>query len=163
MEKIFDWGRFIRRLYLKTDTKTVFNFIATSQGLSIWFLQKANYLSSNGTLREKNELAQKNDRYDWTWFYKNHNLKGKVLDINNSDFIKLTFGSSIVSFEIKSTNGNNLLLELIQTEKTGTDTQFGEVDCFATWTFFLTNLKSVIEHGIDLRDKNPTIEGLTNR
>ena len=112
MEKIFDWGKFIRRLYIKTDSQTAFNFIATSQGLSSWFLQRANYFSPQGTMRAKNELTLKNDQYDWKWFYKNHNLKGKVLETNNKNFIKFTFGSSLVSFELKDTKENGVLLEL---------------------------------------------------
>ena len=163
MEKIFDWGKFIRRLYLKTDTETAFNFIATSQGLSTWFLQRAYYFSPQGVMRDKNELAQKNDQYDWTWFYKNHNLKGEVLETNNKNFIKISFGSSLVSFELKDTKEKSVLLELTQIEKTSENSQFDEIDCFATWTFFLTNLKSVIEYNTDLRDKNPTVEGLINR
>jgi hypothetical protein len=29
------------------------------------------------------------------------------------------------------------------------------IDCYGGWTFYLTNLKSVMEGGLDLREKTP--------
>ena len=34
--------------------------------------------------------------------------------------------------------------------------------CLEGWTFYLTNLKSVIEGGLDLRNKNLDIKGVIN-
>ena len=36
------------------------------------------------------------------------------------------------------------------------------VDCSYGWTFYLANLKSVLEGGIDLRNKNVDIQNVVN-
>ena len=36
------------------------------------------------------------------------------------------------------------------------------VDCSYGWTFFLANLKSVLEGGIDLRNRNVDIKNVVN-
>lgn len=162
MEIIFTWGKFIRRIALNTAPPDVYSAIATADGLTQWFVKDVT--SSSGTqVRDRNEPFQKNDTYKWTWYYKDFILEGSILEANNRDFIQFTFGSSVVSLKIIPGN-NATLLELVQTEEnSNAKTQLKEIDCFATWTFFLTNLKATLEKGVDLREKKPLIEGLVNR
>jgi len=166
MEEVFDWGKFYRKVVIKSDMTRLYETISTPNGITKWFIKIAEYESSTGTGRQGSELIQSGDSYEWTWVYKNHNLKGEVLKANGLNNIEFTFGpNSTIDFLMEEHNGGNILLTL--TQVTGhTDERanmFAQIDCFATWTFFLNNLKSILEGGIDLRDTNPNLEGLINR
>lgn len=69
--------------------------------------------------------------------------------------VKFTFtGGSIVTVEISSRNGVSLIelsQENIPEESDPSKNLF--VQCQVGWTFYMANLKSVIEGGIDLRNK----------
>ena len=55
-------------------------------------------------------------------------------------------------------HGDETLVELSQGMDEGTEDErlSPQVDCKLGWTFFLANLKSVYEGGIDLRETDPT-------
>jgi hypothetical protein len=95
--------------------------------------------------------------YEWYWhgFDDSAMEKGEVLEVNSIDFVKFTFsGGSIVSVSIEGRNGLTIVeltQENIPEEKDPSKNLF--VHCQIGWTFYLANLKSIIEGGIDLRNK----------
>jgi hypothetical protein len=40
--------------------------------------------------------------------------------------------------------------------------QYFFIECGLGWTFYLANLKSILEGGLDLRNKNPEIQKMIN-
>ena len=83
-----------------------------------------------------------------------------MLEVNSIDFVKFTFsGGSIVSVSIESRNGLTVLeltQENIPEESDPSKNLF--VQCQVGWTFYLANLKSILEGGIDLRNKRLDID-----
>jgi hypothetical protein len=43
-----------------------------------------------------------------------------------------------------------------------TEQQYFYMECDKGWTFYLTNLKSVLEGGLDMRNKNLNIQQVIN-
>jgi hypothetical protein len=144
-----------------TDIRSLYEAWATAAGLEKWFLRKANFYTVPRRTREGGEFIMKEDTYEWFWHgYKDDVFeKGQILEANGTDFLKFTFSEgSIVSINIQSRNGISLV-ELTQ-ENIPIETDLAKnlfVQCQVGWMFFMTNLKSVIEGGADLRNKKEGI------
>ena len=157
----YDWTKFIVKADFNTDVRTLYQAWTTPEGLESWFLRKANFYAIAGRLREPHESILKEDVYEWYWhgFDDSAVEKGEVLEVNSIDFLKFTFsGGSIVSVSIASRNGLSIL-ELTQ-ENIPEESDPSKnllVQCQVGWTFYLANLKSIVEGGIDLRNKRMEI------
>jgi len=139
------------------DIRSLYESWATTEGIEKWFLRKANFYTVPLRLREPEEFILKEDTYEWYWYGYDDSFseKGQILEANGTDFIKFTFsGGSTVSISIYSRNGVSiieLLQENIPLENDPSQNLF--VQCQIGWTFYLANLKSVLEGGVDLRNK----------
>jgi hypothetical protein len=140
-----------------------YRYAATADGISKWFIGKADYYTPDGTRRAGNELIQKGDSYEWDWLYKELGLKGEVLDVNGRDYVKFTFGDTAI-FNIKLSEVDDRVLFTL-TQESNPDNPMAEeahINCYVCWTLFVLNLKSVAENGIDLREWNYDMDGLVN-
>ena len=130
---------------------------ATPAGLEKWFLRKADFFTVPMRLRNPDELIMKEDTYAWYWhgFHNDVLQKGSILEANGQDFLKFSFsGGSIVSVSFATRNGLTII-ELLQENIPQEDDPEKNllVQCQIGWTFYLANLKSVMEGGKDLRNK----------
>ena len=129
-----------------------------------WFVQKCAFSVPEGRPRLENELAQAGDKYKWEW------ADGTVdtSTIQKVDFpIYFTSGWMDDENEIEVRfvpEDDGVIVTVVQHNR-----QEGEEErrmctenCAAGWTFFLTNFKSVLEGGNDLREFNVTQEDLVN-
>ncbi|HEV7622112.1 MAG TPA: SRPBCC domain-containing protein [Flavisolibacter sp.] len=160
-----DWTRFLLRIPINISETKIYHAISTQDGLETWFLRQAKFKKENGADRNQNETIGKNDTYEWRWFGWPDEVKekGSILQVNK-DSIKFIFGKAgIVTFSIKNEDGT-IILELIQSEipseqEAGVDYYMG---CSKGWQFYMTNLKSILEGGIDLRNKNVLLKDVVN-
>jgi uncharacterized protein YndB with AHSA1/START domain len=140
-----------------TDIRSLYEAWATTEGIEKWFLRKANFYTIPRRTREPEEFIMKEDTYEWYWHGWGDDAveRGQILEANGSDFLKFTFsGGSIVSVNISSRNSISLVeltQENIPKEDDPAENLF--VQCQVGWTFYMANLKSVIEGGVDLRNK----------
>ena len=140
-----------------TDIRSLYEAWATTEGLEKWFLRKADFFTVPGRLRKPEEFIMKEDTYEWYWHGYNDDSfeKGQILEANGTDFLKFTFAKdNIVSVAISSRNGISLVeltQENIPIENDPAKNLF--VQCQVGWTFYFANLKSIIEGGVDLRNK----------
>jgi hypothetical protein len=123
------------------------------------FKVTANFYTVPLRLREPDEFIMKEDTYEWFWHGYEDSGKGMVLEANGTDFLKFTFsGGSVVSVNIESKRGATIIeltQENIPEESDPSKNLF--VQCQIGWTFYLANLKSIMEGGIDLRNKRMDI------
>ncbi len=156
------WDKFTITADFNTDVRSVHEAWTTSAGLEKWFLRKAEFYTIAGRLRGPDEFISKEDTYEWYWhgFDDSTVEKGQVLEVNIIDFLKFSFsGGSIVSVSIESKNGLAVLeltQENIPEESDLTKSLY--VQCQTGWTFYLANLKSILEGGIDLRNKRMDVK-----
>lgn len=140
-----------------TDIRSLYEAWTTAAGLENWFLRKADFYTVPGRLREPVEFILTEDTYEWYWhgFGDDTVEKGQILEANGTDFLKFTFaGNSVVSVNMYSRNGLSIIeiaQENIPEENDPSKSLY--VQCQVGWTFYLANLKSVIEGGVDLRNK----------
>jgi uncharacterized protein YndB with AHSA1/START domain len=162
----YDWSKFTKRVNIKADVQSIYNSWTTQEGLESWFLRLAEFTKPDKTLRDRRSNVEAGDTYKWLWFgYGDESVECKeVLEANGKDLFRFTFsGGCIVTIRIKTEKGETIC-ELTQsniplTEKGKVDFHLG---CMQGWTFYLASLKSFLEGGIDLRNKNDQLHDVIN-
>ena len=155
------FDKFTKKIYIKSTLEKLYWSWGTSEGITSWFLSKAEYRDTNGALRSPESQIQAGDTYTWEWHNWDGQETGIVLEANGTDKIEISFAEvSKVSVHLAPQNGAVLLTlkqyEIPTDEESKMNIHFG---CSNGWTFWLANLKAYLEHGIllnetefDLRD-----------
>lgn len=163
-EKNFSLDEFHHSIYLLSQLSEVYYYIASGDGLCRWFMGKAEYTDPSGNRINAADTARKDDTFHWLWLNKDLSIKGRVLEAINNELFSFTFGQSFeVEISLKEQNGRVLLTLHQKYSARAEKNDFAHINCCACWIFFLTNLKSVLEHGIDLRETLIDDESLVNR
>jgi uncharacterized protein YndB with AHSA1/START domain len=162
----YDWSRFVKRVNVHAPKKKLYDAWATPLGLETWFLRKAIFTDRENNLRQHREPVLVGDNYQWYWHgYSDATAEeGIILEANGVDRIGFKFGHAgrvTVSVVLE---GGETIVELVQdqiplTDEAKTDFHLG---CSTGWVFYLTNLKSVLEGGLDLRNKKEALKNLIN-
>ena len=162
----FNWSRFEVRIPVNASPKDLFKAWATRKGLEQWFLRLAEFKTATGLLRNASEFIETGDHYKWLWHgWPDETVEiGTVTSCNGKDQLSFTFGNAgDCTVRINSIEGENLV-ELIQenipVDEAGMRNY--HLGCKMGWTFYLANLKSILEGGIDLRNKNEKIKSVIN-
>jgi uncharacterized protein YndB with AHSA1/START domain len=162
----YNWKQFTRRIPVKASSKAIYDAWTTQQGLESWFLRLAQFTKADGNPRPKNSHVEAGDKYKWLWFgYDDSVIEEKeILSANGWDQLRFSFsGGCIVTVSIKQEAGE-IICELVQDmpmEDTGEQQHFF-IECGKGWGFYLANLKSVLEGGLDLRNKNVNLKQVIN-
>ena len=89
---------------------------------------------------------------------------GAVIETNGKDRFKFSFGKAgNVTVTIKEEAGDNIV-ELEQDEIPTDDASivYYHLGCMKGWLFYMVNLKSVLEGGIDLRNRKTDLKDVAN-
>ncbi|MBD1394785.1 SRPBCC family protein [Mucilaginibacter glaciei] len=156
------WNEFRLCGDYNVDLRSLYMAWATPAGLEKWFLRKADFFTVPLRQRAADEQIMKEDTYTWYWHgFNNDTLqKGSILEANGQDLIKFTFsGDSVVTVKFSTRNGLTII-DLTQDNipEESDPKKNLLVQCQIGWTFYLTNLKSVMEAGKDLRNKRVELD-----
>ena len=166
MAASYDWSRFVVRIAIKAPADKLYHAWATREGMEYWFLRLSEYKKPDGAIRGNKEYVEKGDTYKWLWHgWPDDTVEhGTILDCNGKDFFKFSFGKAgNCGVTIKKEEGE-MMIELVQ-DRIPTDEQgmhYWHLGCKTGWTFYLANLKSLYEGGIDLRNKNEKLQQVLN-
>ena len=150
------WSEFKLRVNINAPMDKAYAAWATQEGLESWFLKRAD-LMAGSTPRQRGEKAQKGDEYEFRWFgYPDSTShKGKIIATDGKSQFTFTFSQDLpVSVSLYRECGETIV-ELVETFD---PTDEGVVrkhylGNMKGWIFYLTNLKSVLEGGLDLRNR----------
>lgn len=162
----YSWKQFTKRITINAPAKSIYAAWATQQGLESWFLRLAQFTGPGSTLRPKNSPVEKGDKYRWLWFGYDDSFaeEGEIFSSNGWDQLQFSFsGGCIVTVSVKQEQ-NETICELVQQMPMEDESlqQFFFIECGKGWTFYMTNLKSILEGGNDLRNKNLAIKEVIN-
>ncbi|MCS3798163.1 SRPBCC domain-containing protein [Niastella sp. OAS944] len=152
-----DWSKFVTRINISAPAEDIYKMWATRGGMESWFVRLSEYKDKDGVERGTDEEITIGDTYKWLWFgYGDEAVEnGKILELNHKDRFRFSFGKAgNVTVTITEEEGEHIV-ELTQ-EDIPTDEKGMynfHVGCKGGWTFYLANLKSILEGGIDLRNK----------
>lgn len=162
----YNWKEFKKRIPINAPAKSIYAAWSTQQGLESWFLRLAEFTKPDGTLRAKNSSIEKGDKYKWLWHGYDDAVaeQSEILLANDWDMIRFGFsGGCVVNVSIIQEEGENIC-ELVQQMpmEDENEQQYFFIECGKGWTFYLTNLKSILEGGHDLRNKNVSIKNVVS-
>ena len=162
----YDWSKFMLRIPVKVSPEIIYRAWATQEGIESWFVRTALFFRPDNSQRSENEFIQKGDRYTWLWHgYDDETVEhNDILEANGEDTVSFVFaGHCIVTVTIGMLDTETIVQLTQENIPTGEE---GKVDihigCMEGWTFYLANLKSILEGGIDLRNRNMKIGKVIN-
>jgi len=166
MPTTYNWKQFITRITVAASTDRIFTAWTTQDGLENWFLRLAEFKLPEGELRGRQDGVQQGDQYRWLWHGYDDSTaeRGEILSSNGRNELQFSFsGGCIVKVSVKHENGE-AICELQQTMPMDDESEQRHfyIECGKGWTFYMTNLKSTLEGGIDLRNKNAKIQDVIN-
>lgn len=148
----YDWTQFHVRMYYLAPLDEVFRCFATAAGLESFFIYKATHVDRNGVTRAPHDLVQAGDRYEWTYLH-DFGHGGSFERVVQDRLVRFTFGDMLVTVNFKDKDSATEV-DLHQTNcaTEDPDRAWQHVNCRSCWIFFLTNLRSILAGGPDLRD-----------
>lgn len=145
----FDWTSFTIRIPIKANIETLYTAWTKKAEIEKWFLCEANY---------------ENDTYFWRWFLYEEVETGKIIQANGNDTVEFTFaGNCVVTIKL-TTENEHTVVTLTQHNIPIDDNSKRNIrlGCHNGWSFYLVNLKSVYEGGLDLRNKDVRFKPMLN-
>ena len=135
----------VAKVAISSDLKTVWNALTKPSTLKHWFLRHANLdLKVGGS-------------YHFSWGTRNSsgeypvNMRGKYLKLESERLLQLTWNTEDrpVTFQLDSNETETILTVIVEGFEPGSP---GHIFELRGWTFYLINLKTVLEKGWDLRE-----------
>ncbi|WP_316734884.1 SRPBCC domain-containing protein [Pedobacter aquatilis] len=160
----FDWTAFTLRIAIKANLQTIYNAWTKASEIEKWFLSEAEFSDENGVVLAKERNTLKGDSYDWIWYLYDDTEQGKITESNDLDTLQFTFaGDCLVDIKLKS-EFEYTIVELTQKNIPTDDNSKRNIrlGCHNGWSFYLLNLKSVYEGGLDLRNKDNRFKPMLN-
>ena len=161
-----DWSQFVVRINIQAPVQKLYDACATRAGMEHWFLRVSEYKKPDGDLRHELEHAEADDTYKWLWHgWPDETVEyGTILEANGKDLFRFSFGKAgnctIRIFRDIGETFVEIAQDSIPDDEHGRF--FWHLGCKTGWTFYLANMKSMYEGGIDLRNKNELLQGLIN-
>jgi uncharacterized protein YndB with AHSA1/START domain len=153
-----NWSSFKLRIPINAPVDEVYRRWSSSAGLLSWFLREADFKTNEGIPRPANDPLRPGDSYLWRWHGYRDDVteQGTILSANHTDGISFSFGKagnvSVKIYTVKDMTMCELEQDNIPTDEQGKEYYY--IGCSKGWLFYLTNLKSVLEGGIDLRNRD---------
>jgi uncharacterized protein YndB with AHSA1/START domain len=151
----YDWSHFDINYYFPSPLEKVFSAWSTNRGLKSFFIETIEVTNPEGRKKRDEETYQTGDTYSWKWRHE-FGVSGAFTKVIPNQLVEFSFGSMVVSVHFKQLS-DSTLLRLVQTNipTTNLGRATSHMNCRICWTFFLTNLKSILVNGTDLRDPLP--------
>jgi uncharacterized protein YndB with AHSA1/START domain/uncharacterized protein YciI len=175
-----DWQGFTQAIHVRAQPSAVWRAVATCDGLERWFLARAEAWTSDGRDWPRDRMLEAPARLRMTWTaVGTPDARGACAPTESSEDngvesaeppmrIRMGWyaGKGWIEFRIvPHVHAGMTTVELEQRMHPTSDFKVLEsayVGCREGWAFYLANLKSVLEHGMDLRDRSPGRAGLVN-
>jgi hypothetical protein len=155
------FSMFKLRVNINAGIDKAYQAWATRDGLESFFLRQAIFKDEKGIERQGDAPLQEGDTYLWRWHGYPDDVaeKGKVLKANGKNLFSFTFSLGCPVTISIYTEQDQTIVELVESNlPTDEDTiKKHYVGDSRGWIFYLANLKSVLEGGLDLRNKNDKI------
>lgn len=162
--KNFDWTQFTLDIAINSSMESLYDAWAVSSELERWFLSDAKYFDLSGSPLTKTEQATAGHSYEWQWHLWDVTEGGKITSANGKDHIQFTFADNcLVDINLKEFQ-DGVIVTLKQSNIPTDDESKKNVrlGCHTGWSFYMVNMKSIYEGGIDLRNKNTRLKPMVN-
>ncbi len=162
--KNFDWTAFTRKIAINASIEQIYNAWTIPEEIEKWFLSKAVFTDSDNQIADGNKNIHTGMSYAWNWFTYELTENGNITEANGNDFLQFTFAGNCL-VDVKLTKFKSYtIVELTQKNIPSDDDSKLNIrlGCDTGWSFYLVNLKSVFEDGLDLRNKDSDLKAVLN-
>lgn len=151
----YDWSRFHVHMYYLAPLDEVFRRFSTGAGLASFYIAEAEHTAPDGTRRGDDEPFQAGDTYHWRYLH-DFDHGGTIEAMEPNRLVRFTFGDAKVEVRFRTVEDGATEVALHQTNCPTEDPgrAWMHLNCRSCWIYFLTNLRSVLHHGVDLRDRD---------
>ena len=161
----YDWSHFTQRININAPVQKLYNAFAMRYEMQRWFLRLCEYKREGDPLAD-HEFIKEGDTYTWLWYgYPDSTFEtGEILKANDKNELQFSFGKAgNVTIKIYEKDNENIVELMQENIPSNEESKFNfYVGCSTGWVFYLANLKSIMEGGIDLVNKNANLTGLLN-
>ncbi|WP_316801760.1 SRPBCC domain-containing protein [Pedobacter nototheniae] len=160
----FDWTKFTIRIAIKAAIEDVYNAWTKASEIEKWFLSDAAFYDENKVLLSKTQNVLSGDKYKWIWYLYDDIENGTITETDGKNHVQFTFaGACLVDINLKE-EFEYVIVELTQKNIPLDDNSKRNIrlGCHNGWSFYLLNLKSVLEGGLDLRNKDNRFKPMLN-
>lgn len=162
--KDFNWTSFTKNIVIRADLHVLYNAWTVAAEIERWFLRRALYFDKAGRALSLYQNFEAGDSYIWSWYAQNNVENGQILAANGKDFLQFTFARNCI-VEVKLTQMDNHVMVRLTQKNIPVDEESMQnirLGCASAWLFYLINLKSVYEGGLDLRNKYDALISVVN-
>src|SRR5687768_8433704 len=162
----YDWSSFKLRIPINSTVEEVYRCWSTSEGLTSWFLREATFKTNEGISVAPEQPLRPGDSYIWKWHGYADDVKeeGSILSANHKDEISFSFGKAgnvtVRIFTAKDVTICELEQTDIPTDEKGKE--YYHLGCSKGWVLYMANLKSYLEGGVDLRNRDIELKEVIN-
>lgn len=159
-----DWSTFTLRITVDYPARAIYEAWAVPSQIERWFLRSAEYVGLEGQPRNRDREVAAGDSYIWRWhgYPETESESGMIMAADGHEKFAFSFaGGSVVTVAINDLPAT-CIVELTQSSIPDDPKRDIYVNCSYGWTFYLANLKSLLEGGIDLRNKDVNIHDVVN-
>ena len=160
----FNWTRFTRKVAINASMASLYDAWTKASEIEKWFLREARYFDSNNTLIDRQTPVEAGNTYEWHWYLYEGIEHGKITEANGKDHLQFTFsGNCKVDIQLTQ-HEHYVIVELTQKDIPTDDDSKHKIrlGCDTGWSFYLVNLKSMFEGGVDLRNKEASLKNMVN-
>lgn len=158
-----DWTSFTCRIPVKAPMKDLYSAWTNAATIEKWFVRKAVYKGADKKAVGRSTTITKGCTYAWEWYGYDGVEKGSITEANGKDHLQFTFANSVVDVRLKKVK-SNVIVELTQSGIPTDDVSRKNIrlGCHLGWSFWMVNLRSMYEGGINLRNTDESLKGMLN-
>jgi len=151
--KPVDWAQFDLHVAVDAKPERILEVWSTVDGLESFFVEMMRISRPDGVERATNEPAEPGDKFVWRW-QNGRCVMGRYLEPQADNEVRFTFGESKICISVKPYQDGSLLrLKQYDIPETEEARMYIHANCRGAWVYFLTVLKTLLEKGVDGRDK----------
>ncbi|PTS97355.1 hypothetical protein DBR11_17265 [Pedobacter sp. HMWF019] len=160
----FDWTSFTKTIAIKAPLADIYNAWTKAGELERWFLKQVVFTNDKGMNIDPEVNVTGGCTYNWFWYLYEDPMPGLIKNANGKDFLQFSFeGECCVDVNLTEKSGYTIVeLKHYNIPTDDRSKQYIRLGCASGWAFYLVNLKSVYEGGLDLRNRDEGLPPMIN-
>ena len=148
-----DWTQFDLHVAIDAEPDRILEAWSTIDGMESFFVEMMRITRPDGVERTSQERAEPGDKFVWRW-QNGRCVLGEYRQSQADDEVRFTFGESKICITVKPYRSGSLLrLKQYEIPENEDARMHIHANCRGGWVYFMTVLKTLLENGVDGRDK----------